>query len=93
MAEAKAAAKRETRYEITITLANDNEPKDIFIGGCEEGDFLITRGKKVIVPRSVLQRLDDAVMGVSEVDPEDPTRTVTVDRRRFNYHIERSVAV
>lgn len=84
--------KKEERFIINVTLANDGEPRDIFVGGCEEGDFLITRGKDVTVPRSVLNRLDDAVGGYAEVNPEDNTNTVNTARRRFPYSIVGTVA-
>lgn len=78
------------RYLINIALGNDGEPKRIFIGGCEEGDFLIERGKDVLVPRSVLTRLDDAIIGVPEPDPADPENNmIAVDRQRFPYTIKR----
>lgn len=84
---------RASRFEITVTLGNDQEPRDIFVGGCEEGDFQITRGKPVIVPRSVLERLDLAVTGVPTPDPTDPTgtRVIFEDRKRFPYTLHREV--
>ena len=85
---------RAPRVEITITLGNDQESRDTFIGGCEEGDFNITRGKPVTVPRSVLERLDNAVIGVPTQDPTDPTgtRVIFEDRKRFPYTIHREIA-
>lgn len=74
------------RFIINVQLGNDNELRDIFIG--DNGtDYLITRGKDVTVPKSVLEKLDHAIVGVPEVDPDDPTRTVVVDRKRFPYSI------
>lgn len=74
-------------FEIEIQLAEDKEPPKIFIGGCEEGDFLITRGRKVVVPESVINRLNDAVVGVSETNPDDPTKNTIVDRKRFAFSV------
>ena len=80
----KAAPKR---IIINVALGNDNEPRDIFVGGCDEGDFLITRGKDVTVPRAVLERLDHAIVGVAEVDPDNPEKTRVIERKRFAYSI------
>lgn len=82
-----ATAEKPKKYIINVQMGNDQEPRDIFIGGMEEGDMLITRGKDVTVPASVLERLDHAIMGVAEVNPEDPTKTVIVERKRFPYSI------
>lgn len=76
----------EERYIINIGLGNDNEPGKIFIGA-DGRDFEIQRGKDVAVPKSVLEVLDNAVVGVTEVDPNDPFKTVVVDRKRFPYTI------
>ena len=73
------------RFVIEIMFANDGEPRDVFIGGCEEGDFIITRGQRVAVPRSVMDRLDTAVLGVTEVDPRDNANTIVTQRKRFSY--------
>lgn len=74
------------RYIINVALGNDNEPRDIFVG--DNGtDYLITRGKDVTVPRSVLEKLDHAIVGVAEIDSDDPTKTIVVDRKRFPYSI------
>lgn len=78
-------------FEIEVSLGNDNEPRDIYVGGMEEGDMRITRGKAVIVPLTVLQRLDDAVLGVSEPDEKDETKQVIVARKRFPYTVLREV--
>lgn len=82
-----AVAEKPKRYIINVQMGNDQEPRDIFIGGAEEGDMLLTRGRDVEVPASVLERLDHAILGVSEVDPDDPTKTVVVERKRFPYSV------
>ena len=77
-------------FEIEITLAKDNEPVDVFVGGCPEGDFLIKRGERVVVPPSVMHRLDCAVVGTDEVVTDargEQVGTKTVDRRRFPYTV------
>lgn len=74
------------RYVINVALGNDGEPRDIFVGANGD-DYLITRGKDVTVPRGVLEVLDHAIIGVPEVDGNDPTKTVTVDRKRFPYTV------
>lgn len=76
--------KDDKRYIINVALGNDNEPRDIFVGANGD-DYLIARGKDVAVPRAVLEVLDNAVIGVPEVDANDPTKTNTVDRKRFAY--------
>ncbi len=81
------AARKKGWFTINISLGNDNEPRRIFVGGCEEGDFEIERGQNVDVPRSVLNRLDDAVLGVDEIDRHDQSKTITVDRKRFPYTV------
>lgn len=78
--------------EIEINLANDGLPVEVFIGGCEEGDFLIKRGEKVVVPPSVKERLDLAVIGVDEgiAGAEgDDFKVVTRQRQRFAYTVHR----
>lgn len=82
-----AVAEKPKRYVINIAFGNDQEPRDVFIGGMDEGDVLITRGKDVVVSEQVIERLNNAVIGVPELDPDDPTRTVVVQRRRFPYTI------
>lgn len=81
-----AAAQPEKRYIINIGLGNDNEPAEIFVGDGTT-DWRIKRGKDVKVPRAVLEVLDNAVIGVPETDPEDNTKTIIVDRKRFPYTI------
>lgn len=71
---------------INISLGNDGEPRDVFIGA-NGSDFRITRGKNVKVPLSVLEVLDNAVKGVQEPSDEDPDKMVTVDRKRFPYTV------
>ena len=83
---------KQKRFIINVQLGNDQEPRDIFVGGADEGDMLITRGKDVTVPQSVLERLDHAILGVAEVDPADPQKTVVVERKRFPYSIVGTVA-
>ena len=89
MSEAKTqtvAAPKEKRYIINVTLGNDNEPKKIFVGA-NGRDFHIQRGKDVSVPKAVLDVLDAAVLGVPELDEEDPTNTVIHERKRFPYSV------
>jgi hypothetical protein len=85
--DTKADPKSAKRYIINVGLGNDNEPTKVFVGANGE-DFLIERGKDVAVPKEVLEVLDNAIMGVSEVDPMDNTKTITVDRKRFPYTIK-----
>ena len=80
----------EPQFEIEVSLANDGEPRDIFIGA-DGRDFMIRRGEKVVVPERVLAVLKDAVKGVSEVDPQDDTKSVTVMRQRFSYTVHRQL--
>jgi hypothetical protein len=75
------------RVTIEISLSNDGEAAEVFVGGCPEGDFRIKRGVPVRVPQSVLDRLDMAILGVPEVDPDDPTKTRFIERKRFAYTI------
>jgi hypothetical protein len=86
MAEAATKPKGEKLYIINIGLGNDNEPVKQFVGA-NGRDFLIERGKDVKVPKEVLDILDNAVMGVPEVDPMDNTKTIVVERKRFPYTI------
>lgn len=79
-------AKAKKKFIINVSLGNDNEPRKVFVGANGE-DFLITRGKDVAVPKEVLEVLDNAVVGVAEVDPENPTKTITVERKRFPYSV------
>jgi hypothetical protein len=89
MSEAKAAAAKtpEKMFLISIGLGNDQEPVKQFVGA-NGRDYLIQRGKDVVVPQAVLNVLDDAVMGVAEVDPDDNTKTIVVERKRFPYTIK-----
>lgn len=82
----EGAPEPEKKFIINIGLSNDNEPSKIFVGA-DGRDFLIQRGKDVAVPKAVLNVLDDAVVGVTEVDPNDNTRSIVVDRKRFPYTI------
>lgn len=87
MAETKTApASQKGMFKINVAFANDGEPKDIFVGA-DGKDFRIRRGEDVIVPKTVLHVLDLAIKGVDEMDPNDDTKTVTVERRRFAYTI------
>lgn len=85
-AAVKAKPEREKRYIINVGLGNDNEPVKQFIGA-NGRDFLIERGKDVVVPKAVLNILDAAILGVAEVDPVDPTKTIVVERKRFPYTV------
>ncbi len=80
----------EPRFIINIQLANDGEPKKVFVSP-NGRDFLIERGKDVEVPASVLEVLDNAVMGVAERDPSDENRVIMVDRKRFPYTVVRAL--
>lgn len=84
--ERPAAKAKEQMYVINIAFGNDGEPKRVFVGA-NGRDFHIERGKDVTVPASVLEALDHAVKGVPEVDPNDDTKVVMVDRLRFPYTI------
>lgn len=75
--------------EIEIQLGSDNEDTHVFIGGSDEGDMRIKRGVKVIVPPSVVERLDLAVKGTFEPDPNDSEKHIVVDRKRFAYSVSR----
>lgn len=89
-AKPEAKKKRERKFEITIALGNDKEPVRQFIGA-DGRDFLIERGKKVVVPECVLSVLDDAVYGDHEQDPTDPEKLIPVQRQRFAYTVHREV--
>lgn len=80
----------EPRFVINIQLANDGEPRKVFVGA-DGNNFLIERGKDVTVPQSVLGVLDNAVLGVPEQDPEDENKIVMVDRKRFPYTVVRAL--
>jgi hypothetical protein len=73
-------------FTINVGLGNDNEPRKIFVGANGQ-DFLIERGKDVDVPREVLNTLDDAVVGVDEIDEQDPNKVTVINRKRFPYTI------
>jgi hypothetical protein len=81
----------ERMFEIEVALANDGEPRDIFVGA-DGRNFMLRRGAKVIVPEGVISVLKDAVKGVAEVDPNDDTKSITVQRQRFSYTIHRQVS-
>lgn len=78
------------KFEITVSLGDDKEARKIFVGAGGR-DFLIERGKAVIVPRVVLNALDDAVVGVAEQDEADPNKLITVQRKRFQYTVNRQL--
>lgn len=81
------AVRKKGWFTINISMGNDGEDRYVFVGGCPEGDFRILRGRDVDVPKSVLTRLDDAVLIVDEKDPYDETKTIAVDRKRFPYTV------
>lgn len=91
LASPRAPWRKRKRFLIEIMYAKDGEPRDIFVGGMAEGDMYITRGKPVVVPPSVITRLEDAVMGVPEVDPDDPDKVNVVERQRFSFSILRTI--
>lgn len=80
----------ERRFVINIQLANDGEPKRVFVG-VNGKDCLIERGKDVTVTAAQMSVLDDAVQGIAEVDPEDPDKIVITQRKRFPYTIVRAL--
>lgn len=87
MAETKAApASQKGMFKINIQFANDGEPRDIFVGA-DGRDFRIRRGEDVIVPKEVLHVLDLAIKGVDEIDPNDDTKTIVIQRKRYSYNI------
>lgn len=86
MSEKAPKAEAEQKFIINVSMGNDGEPGKIFVGDGKT-DYLIQRGKDVVVPKSVLHVLDNAIIGVTEVDPEDNTKSITVDRKRFPYTI------
>jgi hypothetical protein len=95
MAEAQVATtnggkKKHKMFEIEIGLGNDNDPVRQFVGA-DGMDFLIERGKKVIVPEPVLGVLDNAVQGVQERSDDDTKAPATVLRKRFPYTIVRAL--
>lgn len=83
----KPAPTKEKRYIINVSLGNDNEPRKQYVGA-NGRDFLIERGVDIEVPQCVLNVLDDAVIGIPEVDPNDQTKTIVVERKRFPYSIK-----
>jgi hypothetical protein len=86
----KLAENPDDKFEIEVSLGDDKEQRKIFVGAGGK-DFLIERGKKVVVPRVVLSALDDAVVGVAEQDEADPNKLVTVQRKRFQYTVHRAL--
>jgi hypothetical protein len=84
------AKRKKGWFTIVVGLGNDNEPRKIFVGANMQ-DFLIERGKEVDVPIEVLNTLDDAVIGVPEMDEQDPNRVNIVDRKRFPYTIVKAL--
>jgi len=79
-----------SKYVINVMLAKDNEPKKIFIGDGTT-DWHIQRGVDVTVPGTVLEALNNSIVGVSEEDPEDETKTVVTDRNRFPYTVKKVI--
>lgn len=82
-------APKKGEFTINVSLSNDGEAVRLFVGA-DGRDFLIERGKDVTVPPEVLHVLDNAVMTVTEADPYDETKVVTVDRKRFSYTIKQA---
>lgn len=87
MATPTPESKAKTRYTINISLGNDGDEPYVFVGGCDEGDFRIKRGENVTVPRSVVERLENAVIGVPEKDPTAPDGVRFVQRKRYPFTI------
>ena len=75
------------RYTINISLGNDGDEPYVFVGGCDEGDFRIKRGENVSVPRSVVERLENAVIGVPERDASAPDGVRFVQRLRYPFTV------
>lgn len=89
MAEDTQPKPKKGWFCINISLGNDKEAVRQFIG-VDGKDFLIQRGKDVIVPPEVLSVLDDAVMLVDEQDPMDENKQIQVPRKRFPYSVIRA---
>ncbi len=88
--KAQAAEKAaEPEFTINVALGNDQEPVKQYINA-NGREFLLQRGVDVRVPKCVLNALDDAVIGVPEVDPNDDTKTIFVQRQRFPYTIKQA---
>jgi hypothetical protein len=86
----KLAENPEDKFEIEVQLGDDKEARKIFVGAGGK-DFLIERGKKVVVPRVVLNALDDAIISVTEQDEHDPNKLIMVPRKRFQYSVIRAL--
>jgi hypothetical protein len=80
------AKEAEKKYIINVSLGNDNEPVDQYINA-NGYEINIQRGKNITVPKTVLDVLDAAIVGVTQQDPSDPMKTITVDRKRFPYTV------
>jgi hypothetical protein len=71
---------------IRINAANDNEPREVFVGGAATGDVLIKRGQNVRVSRDVCERLDQAVRLVPVIEDESrPEQVTLVEQQRYPY--------
>jgi adenylate kinase len=79
-----------SKYVINIVLAKDNEPRKIFIGDGRV-DWHIQRGVDVTVPGTVLEALNNAVVGVTEQDPDDETKVIHTERSRFPYSVKKVI--
>lgn len=88
MAETAVAkpARKAGKVIINIAIGAPNEPRRQFFN-CYGTELEIERGKDVKVPRELLEVLDNCVIGMPEPDPEDPDKTILVDRKRFPYTI------
>ena len=73
-------------WVINIALGNDGEPRDQFINA-NGREFLISRGKNVTVPKSVLNVLDQCIIGVYEVNQNDAQKSIFVDRLKYPYTV------
>lgn len=76
-----------TEYLINIQAASDPKQRDQYFGG-EEGNVTITRGVDVWAPAWVKERLDLAVEPLTETDPEDLNKRVTIMNPRFPYSLK-----
>lgn len=90
MASARPASKEENVI-INISLGADKEARRIFVGFGDR-QFQIERGKDVAVPRGVMEILDNAIIGVPEIDEQDPEKVVMVQRKRFPYTVIGTIA-
>ena len=85
------SAPQEGNVIINIALGADKEARRIFVGFGDR-QFQIERGKDVVVPRGVMEILENAIIGVPEIDDQDPDKVLMVQRKRFPYTLIGTVA-